>query len=82
VKNWGFEIAELTPEPAARVTTRAFDLRVWLVTAWSGEPTNAAPGEHDAIEWFELPLIRGLRLSDDRNVALIDQILSASDKRS
>ena len=33
-------------------------LHVFLVTAWSGEPWNAEPDEHDAIAWFtadELP---------------------------
>jgi 8-oxo-dGTP pyrophosphatase MutT (NUDIX family) len=29
-----------------------FDMHVWILRAWSGEPVNAAPREHDAIGWF------------------------------
>jgi mutator protein MutT len=29
-------------------------LKVWLVTAWDGEPSNLAPNEHDAIGWLDL----------------------------
>lgn len=33
------------PDPGIRMTT-------FLVTAWSGEPVNAAPDEHDELRWF------------------------------
>ena len=29
-------------------------LSAWLVRAWTGLPTNAAPDEHDDIDWFDL----------------------------
>jgi len=34
------------------------DFSAWIVRAWEGTPTNAAPEEHDEIRWFrreELP---------------------------
>jgi len=71
----GIEVAELTLEPAGRLTLDDFDLRVWLVTEWSGEPENVSPDEHDAIAWFAPTAIRHLGL-DDRYVSLIDRILA------
>ncbi|MBB2986565.1 NUDIX domain-containing protein [Terracoccus luteus] len=29
-------------------------LSAWLVSRWHGTPTNAAPDEHDGLEWFAL----------------------------
>jgi mutator protein MutT len=29
-------------------------MKVWLVTAWDGEPSNLAPNEHDAIAWLDV----------------------------
>jgi len=36
----------------------------FLVTAWVGRPTNAAPDEHDALGWFTARDLPGLRLAD------------------
>jgi mutator protein MutT len=47
----------------ARIATDDFDLRVWLVTEWSGTPTNIAVSEHDEIVWFTEPEMMGLRLA-------------------
>lgn len=33
------------PDPSLVMTS-------FLVTAWSGEPVNAAPDEHDELRWF------------------------------
>lgn len=35
----------------------------FLVTGWTGEPTNAAPEEHDALAWFRPNDIADLRLA-------------------
>ena len=72
----GIETADLTPQPALRLATDAYDLRVWLITEWSGEPRNMAADEHDAIAWFATPAIGRLRLVDDRYVSLINQVLA------
>jgi mutator protein MutT len=72
----GIDLSELTPEPAARLRTDGFDLRVWLVTAWSGEPENTSPDEHDSIAWFPTTALRQLTLADNRYITLIDQVLS------
>lgn len=35
----------------------------FLVTDWRGTPVNAAPEEHDALEWFSLSELPGLTLA-------------------
>ena len=72
----GIDTADLTPDPALRVATNDFDLRVWLITEWSGEPRNMSPDEHDALAWFTTPAIGRLRLADNLYVSLIRQILA------
>jgi 8-oxo-dGTP diphosphatase len=74
----GIEIADLTPEAAVRVTTDDFDLRVWLVTEWSGEPGIVATHEHDAIAWFATTALGRLRLADKRYISLIDEVLAGA----
>jgi 8-oxo-dGTP diphosphatase len=71
----GIAIAGVGSKPAVRVTTDEFDLSVWLITTWSGEPTNRATDEHDAVAWFDVSAISRLNLSDDRLFAAIIQIL-------
>jgi 8-oxo-dGTP diphosphatase len=74
----GIEVADVTPQPAVRVTADGFDMRVWLVTEWSGEPGNMASDEHDAIAWFATTAIGRLRLADKRYVSLIDEVLAGA----
>ena len=35
----------------------------FLVTRWAGQPVNAAPEEHDALGWFRIDDLTGLRLA-------------------
>ncbi len=44
--------AEVGGEPIARTTAEDFVMDVWAVHAWSGEPVNAAPEEHDDLAWL------------------------------
>jgi 8-oxo-dGTP diphosphatase len=37
---------------------------LYLVTAWTGTPTNRQPEEHSAIDWFTLAQVTGLNLAD------------------
>ena len=53
-----FRLLGTVHDPAERA-----DIHVFVVTAWRGEPINAAPQEHTEIGWFpavELPLSPGL----------------------
>ncbi len=72
----GVSIAEPSGPELARFVTAAFDMRVWLVRAWSGEVGNAAPAEHDEIGWFGVAELAGLRLAHDGHLALITRVLA------
>lgn len=56
----GLVIATPTDPPLAVLneprpgSDHSLSLKVWLVTAWDGEPVNRAPKEHDEIAWFDL----------------------------
>lgn len=39
-------------------------MTAFVVTRWRGEPTNAAPDEHDDLGWFTPEQIAGLTLAD------------------
>lgn len=47
----------------------------FLVTDWRGEPTNAAPEEHDTLAWFSLGELSELTLADPSYVALLSPLL-------
>lgn len=42
----------------------AIDMHSFLVTSWSGRPTNCAPDEHDDLRWYEPADLAGLVLAD------------------
>ncbi|MEP6648720.1 MAG: NUDIX domain-containing protein [Lapillicoccus sp.] len=50
-------------------------LSVHLVTAWRGEPVNAAPDEHDALGWFTAGELDGVSVADDRYQPLLDDAI-------
>jgi mutator protein MutT len=62
----GITVARLGRKPVVRMTSDQFDLSVWLITTWSGEPSNRATDEHDAVDWFNVSAMSGMNLSDDR----------------
>jgi 8-oxo-dGTP pyrophosphatase MutT (NUDIX family) len=43
----------LPDAPDLRLRSDEFELSLWRVVAWVGEPQNRAPAEHDAIGWFD-----------------------------
>lgn len=52
-------IIDASPVPMT-VSDAAIEKHAFVVTRWHGEPTNAAPDEHDELRWFaadELPLL-------------------------
>jgi 8-oxo-dGTP pyrophosphatase MutT (NUDIX family) len=72
----GLTIAEPSGPPMKEVCAEAFDMQIWLVDVWAGAPVNAAPDEHDAIAWFGLTDLAGLRLAHDSYVAMFVEVLA------
>jgi len=62
------ELGIVIASPAARLVSRLsgsdFDLRVFLIDFWFGEPENCAPEEHDDIGWFGQDEIPDLVVAD------------------
>ena len=59
----GVEIDAFRPLGTVHDPVEPADITVFAVTAWKGEPVNAAPDEHSEIGWFslnELPDSSGL----------------------
>ena len=42
---------------------RDFELSVWIIGIWSGEPINLDPSEHDALAWVTLDEVRQMALA-------------------
>lgn len=72
----GVSITEPSGPELARFVTAAFDMRVWLVRAWTGDLGNVAPAEHDRIGWFGVSGLAGLRLAHDGYLSLITRVLA------
>ena len=58
----GVDIVEYAPFPIA-VDDPLLTTTAYLVTDWQGEPTNAAPEEHDDLRWFTAEEIADLALA-------------------
>ncbi len=58
-------------EPFAHVRGRDVWMGVWVIDRWTGEPTNCAPGEHDALAWLRPDELGGLVLADRRLADLL-----------
>lgn len=55
------------------------DITFLRVDGWSGEVTNRAPEEHDALGWFTLAEALRLSLPDPRYRTLLQDLLDSSD---
>jgi hypothetical protein len=55
----------------ARLQTDDFDLRLWVISAWDGEPSNVAHHEHDKVGWFSVEEIAELPLAHETYPRLI-----------
>jgi 8-oxo-dGTP diphosphatase len=53
-----------------------WDLPVWILEEWSGDPVNAAPKEHDVVEWVSAETLASLALADDSFPSLIARALA------
>jgi 8-oxo-dGTP diphosphatase len=72
----GVTIAEPAGACLDRVTTEDFDMKVWLVTEWTGSPTNASSDEHDQVDWFSASEAVRLDLAHASYVTLIPRAIS------
>ncbi len=68
-------VAEVTGEPFARVQGSDFQMDVWLIDQWTGEPSNRDLLEHDALRWMTDKELSGLRLADPRTPQLLRRAL-------
>jgi len=66
--------AEVAGDPFAKVKGVDFRMDVWTIDQWTGEPSNCAPEEHDALAWLTGKELHGLRLADPR----LPQLLHAA----
>jgi mutator protein MutT len=61
-----------------RVSTDDFDMKIWVITDWTGDPINASPDEHDEIAWFSEAHVAGLDLADSSYPSLISEAFRSS----
>lgn len=71
------DVSELRPMEVniADPSLRAY---AFLVTRWIGEPMNAAPEEHDALNWFSCDQIVGLRLAHPSYASWLPRLVADS----
>ena len=72
----GIDIAAPTGPPLQEIDGATFDMRIWLIEAWTGSPVNAAPDEHDAIAWFTKDALGELSLAHDSHLAMFRRVLA------
>jgi 8-oxo-dGTP pyrophosphatase MutT (NUDIX family) len=73
----GIAVRDVPDRPTTVVSDDAFDvdLSIWVLDDWHGEPVNAAPDEHDALEWCGPAEWSTRRLADPRYAALLDDVV-------
>lgn len=72
----------LPEAPTLRVYEADFDLSIWVVSDWSGEPTNLAPDEHDHIGWFAKAAALTLPLAHVSCRELLERHLASDERRA
>jgi mutator protein MutT len=79
VREIGEELAIVISEPIGEpdycISTSEFDMKLWIIDIWEGEPFNAAPIEHEKIGWFTERETKTLRLAHERYPAIIEETL-------
>jgi 8-oxo-dGTP diphosphatase len=63
--------AIVTGDPYAHLQGDDFNMDIWVIDRWHGEPANREPQEHDALAWLNHPELDGLRLADPRLAELV-----------
>jgi 8-oxo-dGTP diphosphatase len=59
----GVEVVEPGSECHFHVAGDGFEMKVWRIGEWVGEPSNAAPAEHDDVRWFSERRLRTISLA-------------------
>jgi 8-oxo-dGTP diphosphatase len=70
----GIEVTRL--EEWFRLRDAEVDGWCYIVSEWSGEPSNTAPEEHDQIAWVRPEELSGLRLADAFYLPALTTLLS------
>jgi 8-oxo-dGTP diphosphatase len=78
----GLDIAVPDTAPFERIEGSTFDLRLWLLVDFVGEPENTAPEEHDQIGWFAPSELHQLALAHERYPDVITRAVAAADGKS
>ena len=76
----GVVVGDLEPVPVP-VNVPGAETHVFVALTWSGEPTNLAPDEHDAIGWFSPAEAGALRLAIPEVAAILDAAIARLDRR-
>ncbi|HET7305827.1 MAG TPA: NUDIX domain-containing protein [Segeticoccus sp.] len=71
------DVSQLRPVKV-RIDDPNLRAHAFLVTGWTGEPTNAAPEEHDALSWFSSDQIAGLRLAHPSYPSWLPRLIAGS----
>jgi 8-oxo-dGTP pyrophosphatase MutT (NUDIX family) len=75
----GVDVRAPTGDCHFRVSTEDFDMQVWVIAEWTGNPTNEAPDEHDEISWFSASSAIGLHLAHSSYPSLIAEACRSQD---
>jgi hypothetical protein len=60
------------------VSDAALDMHAFLVTRWDGEPVNAAPEEHDDLQWFRPGDLADLKMGPNSLSSILSAIQVAT----
>jgi len=71
----GIDVPDPGSQYLARFVTEEIDLRVCVVSEWTGTPINASPIEHDQIAWFESSQLNSIDLALEFYAALLTDAL-------
>jgi mutator protein MutT len=71
----GVAIAEPDEPEFARFARSDFELWVWVIKDWVGDPSNVSEDEHDDVAWFSVAETAGLRFADESYPDLIARVL-------
>jgi 8-oxo-dGTP diphosphatase len=73
-------IAVQAAEPLVmRSSDPTVEVHAFVITSWTGTPTNRAPDEHDELRWFHPRQLTDLPLADP---AVVPGIIAAFDRHS
>jgi len=61
--------------PMHEIRLATVDMQIWLIDSWTGTLVNAAPEEHNAVAWFELSDLGGLRLAHESLLSMLAAVL-------